>query len=164
MPTDHAHPHHDPPASGAPGVDLEDLLRPSGFRVTGPRRAVWDILASDAGHLTVDEVVARLAQRGLDVDVASVYRTLALFEELGVARVTRLGIDDAGRWERAHPDEHFHLVCTGCGEVDHHVGSLVAQVRAHLDDGHDFAVDAIQLVVTGRCSRCRTGAGAGTGA
>lgn len=145
----------DPTTAADHATDLAHLLRPSGFRVTAPRRAVWEVLGAEAGHLTVDDVVARLEERGEDVDVASVYRTLALFAELGVARVSRLGIDDAGRWERAHPDEHFHLVCTGCGAVDHHVGTLVARVREHLDDGHGFAVDAIELVVSGRCASCR---------
>ncbi len=46
-------------------------------------------------------------------------------------------------------------MCTSCGDVDHHVGSLVAQVRDHLDVGHGFAVDSVELTVTGRCARCR---------
>lgn len=135
--------------------ELARLLGPSGHRVTGPRRAVWSVLSTDTGHLTVDELAARLEAEGHDVDLASVYRALALFEELGIARVGRLGRDDAGRWERAHPDEHFHLVCDACGAVDHHVGELVERVRAHLDEGHGFLADTVELVVTGRCARCR---------
>lgn len=139
--------------------DLATLLRERGYRVTRPRRVVWHVLHTAGGHLTVEEVAELVAQAGHDVDTASLYRALALFEELGLARVSRLGDGDAGRWELAHPDEHFHLVCSRCGEIDHHVGSLVAQIREHLDEGHGFEVHDIDLVVSGRCAACRRAEG-----
>jgi Fur family transcriptional regulator, ferric uptake regulator len=136
-------------------TDLTEELRTRGYRVTQPRRAVWDVLHGAHGHLTVEEVTDLIAAAGRDVDLASVYRTLALFEELGLARESRLGDSDAGRWELMHPDEHFHLVCERCDEVDHHVGSLVASIHQHLDEGHGFDVRNVELVVTGVCARCR---------
>jgi Fur family ferric uptake transcriptional regulator len=137
--------------------ELERTLRASGHRVTGPRRVVWRVLEAADGHLTVEDIVARLREAGGSADLASVYRTLALFEQLGLARTSRLGDGDAAHWEVAHPDEHFHLVCEACGDVDHHVGSLVAQIRQHLDEGHGFEPRDVELVVTGRCARCRGG-------
>lgn len=136
--------------------DLDQALRDRGHRSTRPRRAVWRVLDDAEAHLTVEQIHAALRDEGHEVDLASIYRTLALFAELGLARETNLG-DEAAHWERAHPDEHFHLVCRGCGEVSHHVGSLVAQIRDHLDDGHGFRVDEVELVVTGRCAACRDG-------
>lgn len=137
------------------GTELTDELRARGYRVTRPRRAVWEVLGAAEGHLTVEEVTARIVARGTDVDLASVYRTLSLFEELGLARTSRLGDSDAGRWELMHPDEHFHLLCEVCGHVDHHVGSLVARIQEHLDSGHGFEVRGVELTVSGVCSRCR---------
>jgi Fur family transcriptional regulator, ferric uptake regulator len=139
-------------------TELDAVLRERGFRVTQPRRAVWGALQGVDGHLTVEEVLQRTATLGHAVDLASVYRTLALFEELGLARASRLGDSDASRWELAHPDEHFHLVCEVCGEVDHHIGSLVSSIRGHLDAGHGFEATRIELVVSGRCARCRAAA------
>jgi Fur family ferric uptake transcriptional regulator len=117
------------------------------------------VLAAADEHLTVEQIAGAVEARGDDVDLASIYRALALFAELGLARETRLGGEEAARWERAHPDEHFHLVCAVCGAVDHHVGSLVAQIHDHLDDGHGFEVHDVELVVTGRCAVCRRDAG-----
>jgi Fur family transcriptional regulator, ferric uptake regulator len=136
-------------------------LRASGNRLTGPRRAVWAALgdsgrsAHDAVHLSVDEVVERTHAHGVGVDRATAYRALALLEELGLVRASQLDAGGPVRWERAHPDEHFHLRCTRCGLVDHHVGTLVATVREHLDVGHGFLVDAVELTVHGRCAACR---------
>lgn len=140
-------------------TDLDELLRAHGYRATQPRRVVWNALRSAPGHVTVDEL-ASLADR--DIDLASIYRALALFEELGLARVNHFGDGDAGRWETSHPDEHFHLICLDCGSVEHHVGSLVARIEQHLDDGHGFAVDEVELTVRGRCAACRAAAGATT--
>jgi Fur family transcriptional regulator, ferric uptake regulator len=138
--------------------ELERTLRAHGHRVTRPRRAVWEVIGTADGHLTVEQIVAAVVANGGGADTASVYRTLALFEELGLARTSRLGDTDASRWELAHPDEHFHLVCEVCGDVDHHVGTLVAQIREHLDHGHGFEPRDVELVVTGRCARCRQAA------
>jgi Fur family transcriptional regulator, ferric uptake regulator len=138
--------------------ELTAALRDGGHRLTGPRRAVWSALAPIAAHedahLSVDEVVERTQALGSGIDRATAYRVLALLEELGLVRASKLGSGDAVRWERAHPDEHFHLRCTVCGTVDHHVGTLVATVREHLDDGHGFRAETIELTVHGRCATC----------
>jgi Fur family transcriptional regulator, ferric uptake regulator len=135
--------------------DIDAALRAQGHRSTRPRRAVWRVLDEAGEHLTVEQIDERVRDAGDAVDLASIYRALALFAELGIARETRLGGEEAARWEPAHPDEHFHLVCTECGDVDHHVGSLVAQIHHHLDEGHGFEVQDVELVVSGRCARCR---------
>lgn len=134
--------------------DIAELLRERGHRVTRPRRAVWDVLRRAAGHLTADEIAQRVEAQEPGVNLASVYRSLALFSDLALARESRLGDAEASRWEVAHPDEHFHLVCRRCGNVDHHVGTLVADVREHLHRGHGFAAEAIELTVTGICAAC----------
>jgi Fur family transcriptional regulator, ferric uptake regulator len=139
-----------------PDVELETLLRARGHRVTDARRAVWLALqATDGAHLTVDELTERIPGRSSAIDRASVYRTLGLLEELGLVRATQLSTADPVRWERSHPDEHFHLQCSGCGQVEHHEGDLVARILEHLDVGHGFAVHAVDLTVTGLCADCR---------
>jgi Fur family ferric uptake transcriptional regulator len=140
----------------APDVALETLLHARGHRVTDARRAVWVALhEADGTHLSVDELTERIAGRTERIDRASVYRTLGLLEELGLVRATQLSTAEPVRWERAHPDEHFHLQCTDCGRVEHHEGDLVARILEHLDVGHGFAVHAVDLTVTGVCAACR---------
>lgn len=133
---------------------LASVLRGRGHRVTRPRELVWATLNSGNSHLTAEQIASQVQAIDPGVNVASVYRSLTLFAELDLARESRLAGQGAARWEPAHPDEHFHLVCRSCGEVEHHVGDLVEQVRAHLEDGHDFRADTVELVVTGRCHRC----------
>lgn len=133
--------------------DVTEVLKAGGHRVTGPRTAVWHALTRSEGHLTAEELAERVASIDPTVNLASVYRSLALFEELDLVRQSNLG-DAASRWELAHPDEHFHLVCRRCGRVDHHQGTQVQSVKEHLQTGHDFVVEDIELIVSGVCAHC----------
>lgn len=135
-------------------TDLEEQLRRTGHRVTQPRRAVWRVLVEADEHLTVDAVATRVAVHDPGVNLASVYRSLGLFAQLDLVRESRLGDEDVTRWELAHPDEHFHMVCRQCGAVDHHSGDLVERVVEHLRFGHHFEADAVELTVVGTCDRC----------
>ncbi|MBA2530460.1 MAG: transcriptional repressor [Euzebyales bacterium] len=135
-------------------TDIADLLHDHGHRVTTPRRAVWRVLSDAKRHLTVEELASRVQAERSGVNIASVYRALGLFAQYGLVRESRLAGDDAGRWELAHPDDHFHVVCDHCGDVDHHVGDLVEHVRDHLTSGHGFQPDSVELTVRGRCARC----------
>lgn len=139
--------------------ELAHVLGPYGHRTTRPRLAVWAALhqAGDVdgdGHLTADEVARRVHVAHPDINLASVYRTLGLFRDLGLVRESRLAGDGASHWELAHPDEHFHMVCDRCGRVDHHVGSLVAGIVDHLQSSHHFVPERVELVVRGHCIDC----------
>ncbi len=131
---------------------FEARLRAHGHRVTDARRAVHAALVGASRHLTPEQVVERA---GGEVNLATVYRVLGLFEDLSLARSTRLDADGPASWELAHPDDHVHLVCERCGDVDHHVGDAVSRLRGHLLDGHGFAADDVDLVVRGTCASCR---------
>jgi Fur family transcriptional regulator, ferric uptake regulator len=139
-------------------TDVAVALRAGGHRVTRPRQAVWEALMQSDGHVTADELARSVAAIDPTINLASVYRSLSLFEELELVRQSHLGDAAAGRWEVAHPDEHFHLVCRDCGSVDHHQGTLVQSVRDHLAQGHSFVADHVELIVTGRCRKCAASA------
>lgn len=134
--------------------DVASVLRDQGYRLTSPRWLVWSVLRSAEAHLTAEEIASRVNETDPTVNISSVYRSLTLFEELDLVRRSHLGIDESARWEIAHPDDQFHLVCGTCGSVDHHVGELVEHIRSHLGEHHGFAADSVDLVVTGVCPDC----------
>ncbi len=136
-------------------TDLAAHLREHGYRVTEPRLRVYELLRNGEGHLTADEIADALADGDDPVTLSSVYRVLAVLEELDVVRSSRLGEGDVSHWELAHPDEHFHVVCNQCGDVDHHRGSLVAVIEEHLSDGHGFTPEEVTVLVRGTCAACR---------
>lgn len=133
---------------------LKEALGDSGHRLTGPRMAVWQVVAGTSEHMTAEEIAEEVRSLDPTVNLSSVYRSLALFAELGLVRESNLGASEATHWERAHPDEQFHLKCTSCGQVEHHRGDLVAQIDHHLSDEHGFHAERIELLVSGLCDEC----------
>jgi Fur family ferric uptake transcriptional regulator len=134
-------------------MDLVDRLRTEGYRLTPQRRLVWDVLRRAEEHLTAEQIHAEVTELVPDFNLASVYRSLGLLAELGLAKEVQLG-EGMGRWEVNHPDDAFHLVCRTCGNVEHHPGDLVDQVRRHLSGDHGFTPETVDLVVHGRCASC----------
>ncbi len=135
-------------------AELIAALRSRGNRVTGPRLRVWEVLREAHEHLTADEIARRVHAVDESINLSSVYRSLALFADLDMVRESNLVGEEAARWEVAHPDEHFHLVCRNCGSVDHHQGRLVDEIRGHLAASHGFVTDNVDLVVSGVCADC----------
>lgn len=138
-------------------TELSSVLRGSGHRVTGPRRVVWDVLCNARRHLTAEEVAERARASDPAINRSSVYRSLGLFSDLGIARESTLGPGAASHWEVAHPDDQFHLRCTVCGRVQHHTGDLVGRISRHLADNHGFEAQHVELVVAGTCADCDSG-------
>lgn len=136
------------------GVDITDRLRAAGYRLTTPRQAVLAVLAESARHLPAEEIHELAVAYASDVNLASVYRTLTLLDELGLASEVRLG-DGRGYWELAHDEGAYHLHCTRCRRVRHHAGDAIERIRSHLADHHGFESEAVDLVVHGRCADCR---------
>ncbi len=135
---------------------LAERLREAGYRLTAPRRAVLSVLAEAHAHLPADRIHELAAAHTPEVNLASVYRTLALLDELGLAHEVRLG-DGRGYWELAHDEDTYHLHCVRCRTVAHHSGDTVPRLRAHLGEAHGFAAESVDLVVHGVCERCRAG-------
>lgn len=134
-------------------VELADLLQAHGYRATAPRRYVLTALEQANGHRTAEQLCAEITDAGAKVDLASVYRTLTLFDELGLARASRLH-DEAAQWELVRRVEHVHLICRGCGAVTHHAAGLAQNVTDHISADHAFTVDSLDITVHGRCQAC----------
>ena len=135
-------------------MDVRNHLHDGGYRLTPQRQLVWDVLRDATSHLTAEQIHAAVSRTVPDFNVASVYRTLTLLAELGLAKELRLG-DGKGHWEVAHPDDEFHLRCRLCGTVAHHGSAVVEELRAHLADKHNFAAEDVDLVVHGVCATCQ---------
>lgn len=128
------------------------LLREQGGRVTTSRRLLVEVLFTDAGHRTAEELAAAVQERSPDVHLSTIYRNLEELERLGVLVHSHLGHGPATYHLATRA--HGHLVCERCGgtiEVgDELFGPLV---RAALTR-HGFVVDARHFALVGRCATC----------
>jgi Fur family ferric uptake transcriptional regulator len=121
-------------------------MRGAGYKATPQRTAVLRALIAEQ-HQSLEEIRARCPGVGL----VTVYRTLGLLTELGIAR--RLDLGDGARYELAE-DHHHHLVCESCGEISEFEECPLDPKSLALKN-FEFEVRAHSLEVYGRCAGCR---------
>lgn len=131
-------------------------LQAAGYRLTGPRRTIIAALRDAGRYCTASQLYARLRVRG--VGLASVYRTLELLAELGLAE-RRAEPGGEASYLYCSPRHHHHVVCTDCGavrELDEGVCPDPALARA-VERQTDFRIERHTLDFYGRCADCRAG-------
>jgi Fur family transcriptional regulator, stress-responsive regulator len=132
--------------------ELSELLRERGMRVTSQRLLIERALRDHGGHLTAERVHELVEPALPGVTQQTVYSTLALLTELGVAR--RVPAPGPSTRFEARVDDHHHMVCERCGAVeDLHVRVPVARaVGAATESG--FAPSGASVTVLGLCAAC----------
>lgn len=95
---------------------LEKLCVDKGMRMTDQRRVIARVLSEAKDHPDVEEVHRRAAAIDADISIATVYRTVRLFEEAGI--LTRHDfMDGRSRYEEAPEEHHDHLIDMKSGKV-----------------------------------------------
>ena len=134
-------------------------LERDGYRLSAPRSAVVETLADLGCSVTAKEIADRLRERGSDVGVASIYRTLELLDNLRLARRVDAA-EGVARYEPIDPsgEHHHHIVCASCGEVRAFEDTELERAIERLSKRVDYAVDAHDVTLRGECPACRAGA------
>ncbi|WP_050931329.1 Fur family transcriptional regulator [Aestuariivita boseongensis] len=87
-----------------------------GLRITGQRRVIAQVLEDSDDHPDVEELYARASAVDPKISIATVYRTVKLFEEAGIVDKLEFG-DGRARYEDAEREHHDHLIDMNSGEV-----------------------------------------------
>ena len=87
-----------------------------GLRITGPRKIIAAVLEAANDHPDVEELYARASALDKRISVATVYRTVKLFDEAGILDRVDFG-DGRARYENAERAHHDHLIDLSSGEV-----------------------------------------------
>jgi len=87
-----------------------------GLRMTGQRRTIAQVIEDSDDHPDVEELFARASALDSGISIATVYRTVKLFEEAGILDKLEFG-DGRARYEDAERDHHDHLIDMNSGEV-----------------------------------------------
>ena len=135
--------------------DVERTLSEAGYRVTGSRRAVAEVLARADGPLSHQEILERGRRIHPDLGLVTVYRTLDLFAELGLTRRVH-GEEGCASCMPSSPGHHHALVCTKCGSaIEFPCEDGIAELVAKVEQETDFRVSEHLLQLSGVCGSCR---------
>ena len=95
---------------------IEARCAQKGLRMTEQRRIIARVLEGSDDHPDVEELYARASAVDPKISIATVYRTVKLFEEAGILEKLEFG-DGRARYEDAERDHHDHLIDMNSGEV-----------------------------------------------
>lgn len=97
-------------------IDIEALCSEKGLRITEQRRVIARVLSESEDHPDVESLHARASAVDAGISIATVYRTVRLFEEAGVLERHDFG-DGRARYEAAPEAHHDHLIDVETGKV-----------------------------------------------
>jgi len=130
-------------------------LRQRGYRITPQREMIVRVIAHSGRHMTAEEVLEAVQEQTSAVNLATVYRTLDLLVEEGLASRADLG---GGRvvYATARHGPHVHLVCRHCGRVIDADVSDFEPLFAHIRGKYGFTCYPQHFAIYGLCADCRS--------
>ena len=108
--------------------DIEDKCIQKGIRLTDQRRLVAKVMSDSRDHPDVDELHKRVNKLDPKISIATVYRTVKLFEEAGVVAKHDFKGNKA-RYEQAPHDHHDHLIDINTGEITEFVDEDIEKLQ-----------------------------------
>jgi Fur family ferric uptake transcriptional regulator len=118
-------------------IDIEALCIERGLRVTGQRRVIARVLSEAMDHPDVEKVYERAVGIDPQISIATVYRTVRLFEEVGILERHDFG-DGRSRYEAAPESHHDHLIDVETGKVIEFVDPELEQLQRQIAERLGF--------------------------
>lgn len=108
---------HPPTAIEGARQKLQAFIRAQGLKHTRQREEILEAFVAAGGHVSVEELLRAAAARSPGLGHATLYRTMRLFVDAGIAHERNFG-DGQTRYEPVLPDEHHdHLICLDCNRI-----------------------------------------------
>lgn len=136
---------------------VKAIFEENNQKFTKQRELIFKILkSSPQKHLTPEELFSIVHRDHKQVGIATIYRTLNIFEELGIVNKQEF-TDQAYTYEIIDPesDHHDHIICTECGKILEDEFLSVDDVKKSLKDNYDFNLSYYSLRIYGICSDCQ---------
>lgn len=133
---------------------LAERMEERGLRSTAQRRLVCELFFRSHGHHSVDDLLALVHKADPKVGYATVYRTLKLLVECGLAHERHFS-DSLTRFEVTDEDHHDHLICVECNAIVEFEDEEIERLQEKLAERHGYRLTRHKHELYGVCSRCR---------
>jgi Fur family ferric uptake transcriptional regulator len=123
---------------------LEQRCIDSGMKMTGQRRIIARVLSDSLDHPDVEEVHRRASAEDSRISIATVYRTMRLFEEAGIVQRHEFG-DRRARYEEVPDTHHDHLIDIRNGKVIEFRSEEIERLQQEIARKHGFKLVSHKL-------------------
>jgi len=149
-----------PQQTAKESVDPRDVLREyvakNGLKFTKQRELIADVFFASGGHLKVEELLEKVRKQDEQVSLATVYRTMKLLTDCGLAHPHRFG-ERQTVYEPIEGDEehHDHIICTLCGRIVEFVDDRIEELQELIAKKNGFKLTHHRMELYGEClERC----------
>src|SRR5574344_650815 len=134
--------------------EVRSIFEENNQKFTKQRELIFNVLKnSSEKHLTPEQLFSIVHEDHKQVGIATVYRTLNIFEELGIVNKQEF-TDQAYTYEimNSDNDHHDHIICTSCGKILEDEFLSVDDVKSSLKKDYNFDLSYYYLRIYGICS------------
>ncbi len=140
---------------------FKEHLRRQGLKSTAQRDDIARVFFSNNRHSNVEELYHAVKQINPGIGYATVYRTMKLLTECGLA-VERHFRDGEARYESGvNREHHDHLICEGCGKIVEFEEERIEALQADVARRLGFRLSGHKMELYGRCRECQKAQAAG---
>ncbi len=133
---------------------LKSYLESNGLKTTAQRDFIADSFFRTNTHISLDELLKKVKRKNPRVGYATVYRTMKLLTDSGLALERHFG-DGQTRYENMPEDGHHdHMICIKCGRITEFKNQKIEQLQAETAKKLGYTVVNHKLELYGYCSDC----------
>ena len=130
-------------------------IQKKGLKRTSQRDLILDIFLRTEAHLSSEDLYRLVKQEDPSIGQTTVYRTLKLLAEAGLAREVRFG-DGVTHYEHNYKHQHHdHMICSECGRIIEFFSAELEAIQDAMAAKHRFEVTQHLLRIIGVCAECR---------
>jgi Fur family ferric uptake transcriptional regulator len=134
---------------------LAGYLAENRLKVTPQRRLILETFLQETGHVSAEELYDKVKRHDPSIGQATVYRTLKLFSDCGLAEVVSFA-DGIARYEpNSESGHHDHLICQACGQTLEIVDPFIEKRQEELATQHGFTLVRHRMDLYGLCPDCQ---------
>jgi Fur family ferric uptake transcriptional regulator len=143
-------------AVDSPHRQWKEFVSEKGLHASKTREAVVDIFLKTKEHIDLQSLFERARRSQPGVGFATVYRTMKLLEEAGIAHTRRFGDARETLYELATGRSHHdHLICEQCGRIIEFVNEEVERIQDRIATRHGFKLSRHRHELYGLCPDCQ---------
>jgi Fe2+ or Zn2+ uptake regulation protein len=125
-----------------------------GYVLTSQRQLLLDAIHKSNGPLNAKELYQMVSQKDKTISLATVYRTINLFKEMGIIDEHRFG-KNCYCYELKQSMEHQHVICKCCGKVVEFESPEITEIINNIRNEKGFSIEKVELCIQGVCRECQ---------
>lgn len=133
---------------------LKARLEEIGMRATAQRILIARTFFATTGHVDVDSLLRQVRKRDPKVGSATVYRTMRLLAQIGLASERHFGDNRAVYEPTTRRQHHDHMICERCGSIIEFENEEIERLQEKMAGQHGFTITRHRLELYGICRRC----------